>query len=445
MQKTAQDYKVIHDTIHGSIKLQGIFLELLDAPEFQKLHGIRQLGFAYLVFPGANHTRLEHSLGVYQLASRMAQTLKLEPDEFNIVAAAGLLHDIGHGPYSHTLEYIFKNRLGVGHVDITKSIILGELEVQTEGKKIYEILDNFDLDAKKITSLITDEVDTQDQPKITDPSIDPEFEVTNNQMFFNPKRYLNHIIHGAFDADQLDYLLRDSHYTGVAHGTIDLDRLMQTIEIYNNDLVVSNRGVNAVEGMLVARGLMYSSVYFHKTVRIAELMLARAVEAVEDDETLQRIANLTDAELMAELYDLGDYQREMADRLKYRNLFKRVYELKISDSEAEDSEISNEILSKFDDPEFRMQKERELCRKASLPLGNIIIDVPLEELKISEPRINMTDIKILEGTKLRPLSKYSPLARALRIRDVPDWKIMVATDEKNRNQVKKVVEKKLFD
>jgi HD superfamily phosphohydrolase len=445
MQKTAQDYKVIHDTIHGSIKLQGIFLELLDAPEFQKLHGIRQLGFAYLVFPGANHTRLEHSLGVYQLASRMAQTLKIEPDEFNIVAAAGLLHDIGHGPYSHTLEYIFKNRLGVGHVDITKSIILGELEVQTEGKKIFEILDNFELDAKKITSLITDEVEIQDQEKIIDLPSDPEFEVENNQMFFNPKRYLNHIIHGAFDADQLDYLLRDSHYTGVAHGTIDLDRLMQTIEIFNNDLVVSSRGVNAVEGMLVARGLMYSSVYFHKTVRIAELMLARAVEFVEDDETLQRIANLTDAELMTELSNLGDYQREVADRLKYRNLFKRIYELKISDSEAEDSEISNEILSKFDDPEFRMQKERELCRKASVPEGNIIIDVPFEELKISEPRINMTDIKILDGSKLRPLSKYSPLARALRIRDVPDWKIMVATDEKYRDQVTKVVENKLFD
>jgi HD superfamily phosphohydrolase len=220
---------------------------------------------------------------------------------------------------------------------------------------------------------------------------------------------------------------------------------MQTIEIFNNDLVVSSRGVNAVEGMLVARGLMYSSVYFHKTVRIAELMLARAVEFVEDDETLQRIANLTDAELMTELSNLGDYQREVADRLKYRNLFKRIYELKISDSEAEDSEISNEILSKFDDPEFRMQKERELCRKASVPEGNIIIDVPFEELKISEPRINMTDIKILDGTKLRPLSKYSPLARALRIRDVPDWKIMVATDEKYRDQVTKVVENKLFD
>jgi HD superfamily phosphohydrolase len=264
-------------------------------------------------------------------------------------------------------------------------------------------------------------------------------------MFFNSKQYLSQIIHGAFDADQLDYLLRDSHYTGVAHGTIDLDRLIQTIEIYNNDLVVSNRGVNAIEGMLVARGLMYSSVYFHKTVRIAELMLARAVEMVKDDESLQRIANLTDAELISELNNLGDYQRKIVERIKYRYLFKRVYELKTGDVEKQDSGISNEVLFKFNDPEFRMQKEYELCKKASIPEGNIIIDVPIEELKLSEPRIKMTDIKILESGRLRPLSKYSPLARALKIRDVPDWKLMVATDEKYRDEVKKIVDKKLFD
>jgi len=384
------------------------------------------------------------ALEALSTASRMAQTLKLEPDEYNLAAAAGLLHDIGHGPYSHTLEYIFKNRLGFGHVDITKSIILGEIDNRFDGKEIHEILAKFELDAKKVTSLITDEVEIQDQSKITDHPEGQEFEINNNQVFFNPKRYLNHMIHGAFDADQLDYLLRDSHYTGVAHGTIDLDRLMQTIEIFNNDLVVSSRGVNAVEGMLVARGLMYSSVYFHKTVRIAELMLARAVELIDDNETLQRVANLTDAELMSELNILGEYQRKIAERLKYRNLFKRVYELKISESDAEDSEIPTDVLAKFDDPEFRMQKEKELCKKASVPIGSIIIDVPFEELKISEPRIKMTDIKILEGGKLKSLSKYSPLARALRIRDVPDWKLMVATDEKYRDEVKKVVEKKLF-
>ncbi len=444
MPNPTPDYKVIHDTIHGSIKLQDLFLELLDAPELQKLHGIRQLGLAYLVFPGANHTRLEHSLGVYQLATRMAQTLKLEREEFILVAAAGLLHDIGHGPYSHTLEYIFNKRLGFGHIDITKRIITGDHETSTNAKSTSEILEAHDIDAQKLTGMITGEFKTDDQPKITDGSPGSEFHVKDNQMFFNAKQYLTQIINGAFDADQLDYLLRDSHYTGVAHGTIDLDRLIQTIEIHNNDLVVHKRGVNAIEGMLVARALMYSSVYFHKTVRIAELMLARAIEHVDDNDKLEYLSRLMDAELVSEMYNLGDYPREIAIRLKYRNLFKRVYELNVSEIETEGSKVSEDELLKFDDPEYRMQKERELCTKASIPEGNIIIDVPSEELKFSEPRIKKTDIKILDESKLRPLARYSPLARALQIRDIPDWKIMVATDQKYRDEVQKVVAKRLF-
>ncbi|MCK5559246.1 MAG: HD domain-containing protein, partial [Thermoplasmata archaeon] len=206
MPRSTQDYKVIHDTIHGSIKVQGLFLELLDAPASQKLHGIRQLGLAYFVFPGANHTRLEHSLGVYQLANRMAQTLKLVPDEFSLVAAAGLLHDIGHGPYSHTLEYIFKKRLGFGHIDITKQIITGDYETAGNGKSISEILVAYEVDPHEITGMITGGLESESQQKLTEAPTGPKFPVKNNQMFFNPKQYLTQIINGAFDADQLDYL-----------------------------------------------------------------------------------------------------------------------------------------------------------------------------------------------------------------------------------------------
>jgi HD superfamily phosphohydrolase len=431
------DYKIVHDTVHGSIKLEGLFLDLLETPEIQRLHGIRQLGLAYLVFPGANHTRLEHSIGTCFVTGRLADALNLDKEEKKLVMAAAMLHDIGHSPYSHTLEMALHGKMKLDHMDITKDIILGEREILAgesdarKGQDIPGLLEKHGLEPKDVARLISG-VGDDASPKIDD------FQSQKDQVFFNEKRYLAQVIHGCIDADQIDYLLRDSHYTGVAHGTIDTDRLIQTVEIFNNDLVVHRRGVPAVEGMLVARALMYTSVYFHKTVRIAELMLARAVEQLKIP--LEEIHEMIDSELMAKLKSQGSLQREIALMLKYRNLFKRA--LVISKDKA--SEEEKEVINSLREPRNRTRAEEEICRRGGVPKGYVIIDVPEKELQITEPRIKATNVKILDNDRLKPLSKFSPLAKALEIRDVYDWEIMVSTAEKHMNKVEKVAKKVLF-
>ena len=129
------EYKIIRDSIHGNIRFEGISLDLLDTPELQRLSSIKQLGLAHLVFPGAHHTRLEHSLGAFHMACLIADTLELPEDEKQLVTCAALLHDIGHGPFSHTLESILRTSLNVDHVDLTQKLISGEYNIFQEDEK----------------------------------------------------------------------------------------------------------------------------------------------------------------------------------------------------------------------------------------------------------------------------------------------------------------------
>ncbi len=403
---------MVRDSVHGNIKLEGIFLELMESPEFQRLHGIKQLGFTNLVYPGANHTRLEHSLGVCHIAKKMADSLNLPIDEKELVAVAALLHDIGHGPFSHTLEYLMHQRRGIDHVGMAEKMINGEISLGF-GESVRKILEKYGLNSGEIIELISGKGKNKNKKS---------------------KKYLREMIHGAIDADQLDYLLRDAHYTGVAYGVIDLDRFIQTL-IIRDGLAVESKGISAVESFLVARALMYSSVYLHKTVRIAELMLARAVERSPNFD----FSLMDDCQLMEKLEKMGGLQEEMAMRLKYRKLFKKAYSKRISNLSMEQRVSLAEM--KLDE---RKDKEDELARKCGMKEGEVIIDIPGRELFISEPRIKETDVKILDDGNLKPLSNFTPLANALQMRGVIDWAIMVCTIERKREKVAKEAEKVIF-
>ncbi len=261
-------HKIVHDPVHGSIRVAGLNERLLDSAEIQRLGHIKQLGLANLVFPGANHTRLEHSLGACHIADRLSAELDLPADDRARLTAAALLHDVGHGPYSHTLEGAVFQELGFDHVEQSRRIIRGEGDALTPGDRdglggpptVRELIEEEGLDPGTVAGLL----EGGKGPTIFD------FDQGNRTASTEPnERHLRQIITGVVDVDQIDYLMRDSHYTGVAHGVIDVDRLLQTLLVHDGELVVSRGGVSALEGMLVARGLMYSSVYFHRTARIA--------------------------------------------------------------------------------------------------------------------------------------------------------------------------------
>ncbi len=412
--------KTIRDPIHGDIKLEGLFLELIEAPEIQRLYDIKQLGFAHLVFPGAHHTRLEHSLGTYHVASKAAEQIELDKDEKEMISCAAFLHDIGHGPFSHTLEYILRDTLNADHVDLTEKLIFGEHEIFNQKEKeyivspnVFEILNKHGMNQKEIANIIRGNT--------------------------NKKKYLGQLLTSPVDVDQIDYLIRDSYYTGVAYGMIDIERFLQTLIIKNNQLAVRKKGVGVLENILMARNLMYSSVYFHKTVRIAELMLAKAIEKIEDTKPFD-FFKMTDAELINDLKKKGSFQYEIATRLKFRKLFKQAFTT--SKSTLEKGSI--DIISKLEKLNFRREKEKEFEDSLNLPSGHVIIDVPSYELIQAEPRIKQTDIPIIDEDKVKRLDDFTPVAKAIRLREIPDWIVMIITDEKYKEIVSKNAENILF-
>ncbi|MEM3259661.1 MAG: HD domain-containing protein [Thermoplasmata archaeon] len=194
-------FKIIHDSVHGSIKVEEPLLSILELPEVQRMSNVRQLGLNYLVFPGANHTRLEHSLGVAHVAGEIGKNLNLKNEENILLKVSGLLHDIGHPPFSHALEDFIYKKSGLTHEDVGEKIIRGEIKLIDDyyerNHSLYEILEKNGIDSRQIISII---------------------KYNKRKMGFNEHNYLGEIISGNLDADQLDYLLRDSHYTGVAFG-----------------------------------------------------------------------------------------------------------------------------------------------------------------------------------------------------------------------------------
>ena len=434
----ASEFKTINDTVHGTIRLDPLVIDLMETLELQRLTSIRQLGLTYLVFPGANHSRIEHCLGVGHVAGRMADALGLPPEDRALAIAAGLLHDVGHGPFSHTLEHVLSSELSVDHMDLTQRIITGEDDnvakderaAFPEVPRIPAVLEKHGIKAPRVAALIRGLGPDAAQGSLHDFSRRKRAE----------RRVLYQIIHSAVDADQVDYLIRDAHYAGVALGVIDVNRLMQTLVLHEGEMAVDRKGLPALEGILVARGLMYSSVYFHKTVRIAETMVSRAVERATAP--IASIQKMVDHELLEWLKGEGGFQAEVALRIKYRKLFKRAIAWGPEDL-AEDQREALRALA--DDRAARREAEDALARKAGVDPGRVVVDIPLPELLVSEPRIASTDVPVVdeEGSAQR-LSRLSPLARALQLRAVSDWVVMVACDPAARGRVAKAAPGILF-
>jgi HD superfamily phosphohydrolase len=254
-------YKIFNDPLYGFLTVpRGLLLELIDHPWMQRLHRIRQLGLSYLVYPGALHTRFHHALGALHLVQQAIEVLKrkgvkITEHESLAVQAAVLLHDIGHGPFSHSLEGILIP--GLDHEKLTRQII-------------YRLNEEF-----------------QGRLSLT-------IDIFENRY---DKPFLHNLVAGQLDMDRLDYLNRDSFYTGVSEGVISSERIIKMLNVHDDRLVVEEKGIYSIENFLIARRLMYWQVYLHKTVLAAEQLLIRIIKRAREVYTQARLDSHTPSAL----------------------------------------------------------------------------------------------------------------------------------------------------
>jgi len=296
----------ITDPIHRYIRFTELEREIIDTPVFQRLRKIRQLAGAHLVYPSAQHTRFEHSLGTMHLAGLAGQTLLdkgyiEKKDQLEGLRLAALLHDIGHGPFSHLFEEVL-NGSGIStssHENMGKKIIRETI--------IKDILEKYGYDSDCICNLSFGE---------------------------SPIMFYNEIIAGGLSSDIMDYLPRDSFFTGVEYGKIDYYRLISSFEVLSNGhLGINKSAINSLESMLISRFQMFKAVYFHKTVRSAEVMLLHSLLLADrqlnfSDLSVDEYIEYTDDKTIDIILSLKNNDRavKLAKDYKNRILLKCVYE-----------------------------------------------------------------------------------------------------------------------
>lgn len=237
--------KIFNDPVYGFVSVPyGLLLDLIDHPYFQRLRRIRQLGLTPYVYPGALHTRFHHALGALHLTQQAIETLcskdvPINSEEAEAVCVAILLHDIGHGPFSHALEHTLVDM----HHEELSMLFMEDLNRQFGGR------------------------------------LDLAISIFKNQ---HPKKFLYQLVSGQLDMDRMDYLNRDSFFTGVSEGVIGYDRIIKMLAVYDGQLVVEEKGIYSIEKFLIARRLMYWQVYLHKTGVAAEQMLIHALQRARE-------------------------------------------------------------------------------------------------------------------------------------------------------------------
>lgn len=419
--------KTIQDPIHGAIEIEKELVFILDSVMMQRLRRISQLGLTNQVFPGANHTRFEHSLGVMHLAGRILERIRknegLSDNQIVESKAAALLHDIGHLPFSHIPEPLLEVQTDIRKESQEKNLKPSELLtmkiIQSEWmREIFETLNKksgrFNLDVDNVSNLAVGKA----------PSGAPK------------SMFLGEVNHGNFDADRMDYLMRDAHYTGVPLGTLDVERLVRvatTTTSYgsNKHLAIDIKGLHSLESMIVARSAMYSAVYFHHGVRAANGMLLRAVYSGFRKDPLQ-LLSYDDYSLMSYLSQIPE-ARSLIDKLRSRTLFKSSLMLRTRDA-LNESALMDFILGATIDSTVR--HEEAIDKKVvDDKERHCILDLPKTE------RYSEIDFDIRETVdgieRVSPVRNHSRIAKGVEDDPMLKWRGYIFGSPQELSKVKK--------
>ena len=344
MSSTHGYWGFIKDPIYGYIRLTEIERNVIDTLAVQRLRRIRQLAGAEFVYPAANHTRFEHVLGTMYLAGVVSDNLpaQLNAKEKQEVRLAALLHDVGHAPFSHLFEPLLLKYMNRNHEDVSRWIIAESA--------LADVINREGFDAKELSGLA-----------IGKPSK-------------SEKSFLGQIISSSFDVDKMDFVVRDSYHTGAGYGSVDVFRLIYTMDILNGNLAADVTALPTLESLILARLESFKAIYFHRACRAVQMMLLKALEAAKDDlgilqaKTPEEYLEWDDYTVWSKLC-LNQRSRELVKEISARKLLKCAYEKTFY---ARDELVS----SVFTKENVRLKLEEEIASKAKVPPSDVGIDVP---------------------------------------------------------------------
>ena len=397
----------IKDPIYGYIRLTEVEKTIIDTLAVQRLRRIRQLAGAEYVYPAANHSRFEHVLGAMFLAGAVVDNLPLplSAEEKQKIRLAALLHDVGHAPFSHLFEPLLLKYLGRNHEDMSTWVIAKS--------NLAEVIRKQGFDPNEISKLAVGE------------SSD------------TGKRFLGQIISSSFDVDKMDFVVRDSYHTGAGYGSVDVFRLIYTMDILDGNLAVDITALPTLESLILARLESFRAIYFHRACRAVQMMLLKALDYAKDELSILKISEPNeylewdDYIVWSKLFE-NPKSREIIRALSARKLLKCAYEKTFF--------VKDELASNvFTKENVRRKLEEEIAQKAGVEIEDVVIDVPsLPSVPYHYAmEIGPVDIPIFSKTRsgTKVPQKITELSKVVDVLQVFMNIIRVYTSERYRQDV----------
>jgi len=399
----------IKDPVHGYVYITQTEKKLIDSYPVQRLRRLRQLAGSEFVYSGANHTRFEHCLGVMHLAGKLAEnqnlSILLSEDEIQLIRMGCLLHDVGHGPFSHVFEHLLVKFLNKTHEDMTRWLI--------QESELKDIINSIGFKADDVAKLAVGKLR-------------------------RPKRaFLDQVIQSGVDIDKLDFVVRDTYHTGAEYGYVDIFRLIHMMDVLDENLAVDVGALSALESFVLARLESFRSIYFHRVGRAAQIMLAMAMEEAKDElgliefDSPEDYLDLTDYTVWTKLRECKKSKKIMYN-LERRNLLKCAYDRTFH--------VKDKMVpSIFCVDEVRDQVRNKIASEAGIKPESIVIDVP------TVPSVPYHHSDLLEPMEIPVFQKTRTGKKIpLRLSDISSVFdvlkgfiniLRVYTDEKNVNRV----------